>query len=474
MFSTSSLHEAVSSLDNEEENWPPPAALEDGPFVDPVKTPHRRPRLSLSERTMETLAQIPSSPAIKKKGSAFFDQGRPRSRADSGASRPGSSYTSDSSGRPRSRPSSRPGSSSGQSDMGLANLRASTNTYKPPLTPINDTPHRKTAASQIARTPKSRMTPARPGLASTTKMPSAKPSLSDLRSPSPAKSYGLPAPKSASKTMAARPTKARASVNGLFKKPSLPNLDRTALNAAAGRETSAKSSWDGAIPALPSIASTPKSKKGNARDQTETPPSSRKSSAALREQIAKARAAKRAQMKQASSDQAAPDAETPIIPSDDGFDFGVKNEDPFNLRRGENPKKKVLQQRASAARTSGRLNISALELKEIPIEVMKMYDLESIGTYDGSWAESVDLTRFIAADNEFEKLDDFIFPDSSPDAFDDAQASQGNIFGGLETLDLHGNLLVGVPLGLRRLTCLTSLNLVSDAPNDRVATTNMV
>lgn len=178
-------------------------------------------------------------------------------------------------------------------------------------------------------------------------------------------------------------------------------------------------------------------------------------------------------MKQASNDQPAPGVEAPIIPCDDGFDFGVKHEDPFNLKRGENPKKKVLQQRASAARTSGRLNISALELKEIPIEVMKMYDLESIGTFDGAWAESVDLTRFIGADNEFEKLDDFIFPDSNPDTFDEAQASQGNIFGGLETLDLHGNLLVGVPLGLRRLACLTSLNLVSVSQTTEVPATDI-
>jgi hypothetical protein len=97
-------------------------------------------------------------------------------------------------------------------------------------------------------------------------------------------------------------------------------------------------------------------------------------------------------------------------------------------------------------------------LKEIPVEVLKMYDLESIG--DGSWAESVDLTRFVAADNEFEELDDFVFPDTNPASFDEEQASQGNIFAGLETLDMHGNLLVNVPLGLRRLTCLTSLNLV--------------
>lgn len=145
------------------------------------------------------------------------------------------------------------------------------------------------------------------------------------------------------------------------------------------------------------------------------------------------------------------------MPSDDGFDFGTVHADPFNLNKGVNTKQKVLQQKISAARASGRLNIAALDLKEIPVEVMKMYDFESIGA-SGSWAESVDLTRFVAADNELETLDDFIFPDSEPGNPDDE--GQGNIFGGLETLDMHGNLLIGVPLGFRRLTHLTSLNLV--------------
>lgn len=265
----------------------------------------------------------------------------------------------------------------------------------------------------------------------------------------------LPPPKNGSKTMAVRPLKSKPSVNGLFKKPSLPALDRAALQSAS-RQTSGNSSntsWDGTIP--PSVATTPESA------EPTSPSASRKSSSALREQIAKARAAKKAQMQKVSEAQTQPQL-SPIIPSDDGFDFGMTQADPFNQRRGDSPRIKVLKNRVAAGRTSGRLNIAALELKEIPMEVMKMYDLESIGTFDGSWAESVDLTRFIAADNELEELDEFIFPDTSPDTFDEVQASQGNIFGGLETLDLHGNLLVGVPLGMRRLTCLTSLNLSSN------------
>lgn len=452
-----------SSLENVVEAWPS-TRYEDDSLQDKFVARPRKPRLSLSERTMETLAQIPSSPALSKKSSTFFDQNRPRSRADSGNSRPGSSNNSDGSGRPRSRPSSRPSSSSGQGDLGFANFRASTSTYKPPLTPINDTPHKRAAGSDLTKTPKSRMPTSRAGLASTPRLPSAKPSLSDLRSPSPARrNYGMQAPKSGSKTLAARPTKPRTPAKNLFKKPSLPALDKSGVESASSRNPSNTSSWDGTIASAPSSRTSVSMNESN--EQSSTPPSSRKSSTALREQIAKAKAAKRAQMRLASGGHA-PDMKSPIIPSDDGFDFGVNHQDPFNSNRGVNPSKKVLDLRVRAARTSGRLNIAALELKEIPIEVMKMYDLESIGTYDGSWAESVDLTRFVAADNELEQLDDFIFPDTSPDSFDEAQATQGNIFGGLETIDLHGNLLVNVPLGLRRLPCLTSLNLV--CPNDHL------
>lgn len=159
--------------------------------------------------------------------------------------------------------------------------------------------------------------------------------------------------------------------------------------------------------------------------------------------------------------------DVPIISSTDESGFGAEHDDPFNLRKGDKPSAKVLQQRVGAARTTGRLNIAALGLKEIPQEVMKMYDMESIGSYGGSWAECVDITRLVAADNEIESLDEKIFPDTRPEEFDEEDEGQGHIFGGLETLDLHGNLLVTVPLGFRRLMNLTSLNLVSiKYPND--------
>ncbi|KAF7559133.1 hypothetical protein G7046_g5020 [Stylonectria norvegica] len=455
-FATPPLQDLDLDYDNAAELRPRTASTEDSSAHDTIKARSRKPRPSLSERTMETLAQIPSSPVVSRKTSTFFDQGTPRSRAGSNSSRPGSSYTSDGSMRPPSRPGSRPGSSSGLGELGVSSFRASINTYKPPLTPINGTPQKRTVGVSGAKTPKSRITPARIGLtpASRLQAPTTSP-VRDLRSPSPAKkANAIPPPRSGSRTLAARPLKPRAPVKGLFKKPSLPALDRSALESGSSQNASVNSSWDGAIPSSASTTTSP---------EPTTPSSARKSSAALREQIAKAKAARRAQAKQASDSQALPNVMTsPIIPSDDGFDFGVIHEDPFNLRRGEDPRMKVLNTRVNAGRTSGKLNIAALELKEMPVEVMKMYDLESVSKFDGNWAESVDITRLIAADNEFETLDDFIFPDSRPDALDETQAGQGNIFAGLETIDLHGNLLVGVPLGFRQLNCLTSLNLSSN------------
>ncbi|KAM0557012.1 hypothetical protein ACHAPJ_005692 [Fusarium lateritium] len=450
VFAVSPLYDPANNIFDPNNSRPPTASTDDDDRFDTIRARPRKARPSLSERTIETLANIPSSPALSKKSSTnFFDQGRsrsragsrPRSRADSGASRPGSSYASDASTRLSSKPGSRPGSSSGQSDHGFANFRASASAYRPPLTTIDGTPQKRSSAI-VNRTPNSR-----------------------VQGPSPGKPT-MPTPKSGSKSMAARPAKPRAPVKGLFKKPSLPALGKNSLNGGADRRVSVNSSstgsWDGTIPSSASSHNTSLTAESA---EPGTPPSARKSSAALREQIAKAKAAKRAQMKAASGIQTQThqeEEEAPIVPSDTGFDFGVNHDDPFNLNRGQDPKKKVLQNRVSTARTTGRLNIAALHLKEIPVEVLKMYDLESIGTFDGSWAESIDLTRFVAADNELEELDDFIFPDSNPGSFDEAQASQGNIFAGLETLDMHGNLLVNVPLGLRRLTCLTSLNLSSN------------
>lgn len=181
-----------------------------------------------------------------------------------------------------------------------------------------------------------------------------------------------------------------------------------------------------------------------------------KSSSSLRDQIAKAKAAKRAA---ANTSAASNHDDAPVIPTAT-FDFGL-SDDPFNQRVDPNASKGLLRKRIAAARSDGRLNIAAMGLKEMPEEVMTMYNLDALGDQGGSWAEAVDLTRFVAADNEFEKLDENIFPDVDPREAMEEDDYTGNNFGGLETLDLHGNLLKEIPLGLRRLELLTSLNLVS-------------
>jgi Leucine-rich repeat (LRR) protein len=144
-----------------------------------------------------------------------------------------------------------------------------------------------------------------------------------------------------------------------------------------------------------------------------------------------------------------------------GFDAGA-HDDPFNqLPKGG---ASVIRRRADSARTDGRLNIAALALKEIPEEVLKMYDYEyNKDSSDVAWGEAVDLTKFIAADNELEKIPDEIFPDTSVDAPDDDDTPV--LFGGLELLDLHGNHLTTLPVGIRRLERLTVLNLVSAVSN---------
>ena len=91
-----------------------------------------------------------------------------------------------------------------------------------------------------------------------------------------------------------------------------------------------------------------------------------------------------------------------------------------------------------------------------------MYDADEMAKSNISWNETVDLTRLGAADNEFEAIPDDIFPDISNDdaSLDSEDATNSLIFRGIETLDLHGNLLTAVPVGLRRLERLSVVNLV--------------
>ena len=110
-----------------------------------------------------------------------------------------------------------------------------------------------------------------------------------------------------------------------------------------------------------------------------------------------------------------------------------------------------------SARTSGNLNIAAMSLTEIPKEVMTMYEFNPDSSTD--WYECVDLVKFIAADNELTEIPDAAFPDVDPENVDYDSDEKGNQFGGLEILDIHGNLLRSLPMGFKRLQHLHSLNL---------------
>ncbi|KAJ4419862.1 hypothetical protein N0V85_000844 [Neurospora sp. IMI 360204] len=265
------------------------------------------------------------------------------------------------------------------------------------------------------------------------------------------------------KTAAPRALAKRTSVYGLSKKPSVANLDKGTQGAAPRKasmapQRSAATSVEGSVSASSGSTAT-------SADTTETSPAQayRKASSTLREQIAKAKAAAKKAVVQPISESAPALRQKSSGFGSFGDDLGfASHNDPFNQHRDDQSQAKVLQARFATARTSGRLNIAAMGLKEIPIEVLNMYNLEAIGATGGAWAECVDLTRFVAADNELEMISDTIFPDVDPQEMVDDEESEGNIFAGLETLDLHGNILVTLPMGLRQLRLLTSLNLSSN------------
>lgn len=259
--------------------------------------------------------------------------------------------------------------------------------------------------------------------------------------------------------------KLQNSIIGLYKKTSTSELKQPeeALAATVSSATLEPKKANTILGKSAKVSASPKKE-----ERAPTPQSPKKaetamkSSLALRETIAKAKAAKRAAM--AGTAQAAKKDEppmSPILPTD-SFDFGLNSalsDDPFGQTKTQDVGKGLLRKRIDAARTDGRLNIAAIGLKEIPKEVMDMYNLDVVSGQGGNWAESVDLIKFIAADNEFETLGDDVFPDRDPRDMADDEDAQGNQFGGLEQLDLHGNVLISIPLGLRRLEMLTVLNL---------------
>ena len=342
--------------------------------------------LSLSDRTIETLAQTPSG---RRRRSSFF--------------------APDSPGAPTPRPLSRPASAmSGRGPVsGISSFKLETSGIGAQKgenmrrTSLSTRPFSKSTATPRQAQPLQKF--------STVKTPSRTSLQSSAVKRTPK------APISGSKTVSGRlgGSSSRPALAGLFREP----------NAQVA--TDMKGSKPSGIAASPS---------GTA-----------KSSSALREQIRMAKAARQS----LSTKQDDQTTTTKAVE--------VDHYDPFN----QMPSSLVMKRRVEGARSDGRLNISAMGLKDIPEEVLKMYDYEYNVDSSASWAEVVDLIRFSAADNELETIADEVFPDINPHSLGQDDESTGPQFAGIEVLDLHGNLLTSVPAGLRWLERLSVLNLVS-------------
>ncbi|KAF2431281.1 L domain-like protein [Tothia fuscella] len=370
----------------------------------------RKSRPSLSERTMETLAKVPASPKLRRK-SSFFTPDSPMAPP----SRPGSSLGV----RPRSQ----------DSDKGSALT----------FTPIPSVPKSRTMkhSSTTFHTPNKRSVSIAPHNLMRAQSPTKASQLRSVDKPAPlTPTLRSPtkAPIRGSKTISGRVPQPRGALSGLFAAPK-PAAPSTPAKAPAKTLK---------------LKGMPKKEMLKENDPSPKASAASKSSASLREQI---RAAKAARQSLAAKEAALEPSHALPTPE---FEINT-HDDPFN----QQPKGQisVLQQRINTARSDGRLNIAAMSLKEIPKEVLVMYDTAVINESGVAWNEVVDLTRFVAADNEIETISDEAFPDEDPNNFNQDDDSKGPQFGGLEYLDLHGNVLFDVPRGLRMLTMLTTLNL---------------
>ncbi|KAK5715023.1 hypothetical protein LTR15_010439 [Elasticomyces elasticus] len=440
-----------------------------------------KPRPSLSVRTMESLQTLPSTPSAKdRRRSSFFapvesPMGPPPPRPGSSLSRNGSSRPGTSDGsfgkasamRPaspaksRAPASAKPASKVHGTGLGFGFAPASANgkrrSVSTALTLNGGGSHgfgNGQGLGQMGPPPRSPSPAKRPmanGSLGGERSPSpakrsapmTNGSLGGGRSPSPAKrpapitngSVGgrSPAkPLAGSKTLSARPSKARPALGDLF--APLANGTAPTPPKASGAERKMKPS-----------ASTPG--KRVASNPT--------SSTALREQIAAAKAAARKEKEKGKMDSPQ-QADWGQFETFDGMGGST---DPFNLAPKDPTH--VLRNRIKAAWTDGKLNIAGLALKDVPDEVLGMFDAKAMEAAGVNWAEVVDLTRLLAADNELEELGDGVFPDRPAETWAEAEDGEGkgSPFGGLEVMDLHGNRLGGLPMGMRRMERLTKLDL---------------
>ncbi|KAJ5403916.1 Leucine-rich repeat typical subtype [Penicillium cosmopolitanum] len=429
--------EPVSGLDGSDK-------LEDASVVGDEEAQEARGRVrqigpSLSDRTIDTISAIPPSPASAKRQSSFFNGASPI-RSPSKTPSNVSNY---------SRSPSR--SSSGQTEgneflsQPVSKLRLPSRNR---LSVASSTPLSPNKVSDAAES-LSRM-----------KMPSSRHSIAlgsgttEPRTPLKKASQDTLNHKSIGRPSFARPSPGKTAPKSVKTEMGPPERP---LNVRKTRKPQIESP---STMRSPSTASRYVSAASNIADEL-TPEQQEehesrkatKSSSALRDTIAKAKAARKAAAKNDTTDEKpAPQ----VKPADS---WGTIDEDPFDqLPKGSNPG--VIRKRVEGARTSGTLNIAALSLTEIPKEVIDMYEFDPDAT---NWFENVDLVKFIAADNELAEISDATFPDVDPENIDPERDERAPQFGGLETLDLHGNVLRSLPMGIRQLRQLRSLNLSNNS-----------
>lgn len=453
-------------------------------FAKPPNTPlvRRRPRPSLSERTIETLSQVPPSPSPQRRKSGF----NPSERPLSSLSRPASSLSQPLSGKklgqyPPIPSTPRKISPSDRSDQLAKTVqltksatnqrsftstiprslpRGSTRSYDlPDSTPSKVPPVPRLPSMETLRLKIPKVTQAssceveqKDKIDGSTSKTTANPSqLFMQNSHGNAGARKLSKPGSGAKTFSMSSSRRRPAIDDIFTQPSLkianPLQHRTQVRRVSAIATTNPPEGQRII-STSKIKSSLTLKESHPMTSDNSPlKDSPKSSAALRETIAKAKAARRAAGK---SNEVKSEAEQAT------HDVARQNclfEDVADVNN-------VLGKRLSEARTSGRLNIAALGLTRFPEEVKDMDNLEKIESAGSKWYESVDLVRLIAADNEFETFEDWVFPDISAKVAGDLDDSFcGNMFQGLETLDLHGNRLRALPEGIKQLDRLVTLNL---------------
>jgi hypothetical protein len=276
-----------------------------------------------------------------------------------------------------------------------------------------------------------------------------------------------PRPMFTSKSMVARTPKTRPSLAGAFGQAISPSgaSVTASITPSPSRETLVKKTpvtsrkvSSSSIALREQIAKAKAGRQAESTDLSVHPsPKTESSSNALREHIAKAKEAARAKVNPSRTSTPPRDAIVPDPAEIAGFDFGL--DDPFN--QATKGSKSVLRRRLDSARADGRLNIAAMSLKEMPEDVLSMYKFDP-NDATMAWGEIVDLTSLIAADNELETLPGTMFPDVDMEESLESDEA-GPQFAAVQNIDLHGNALRELPVGLGCLTQLSKLNLVRRA-----------